>query len=232
MLTLLAVVCMSAGVYLSGVTMVRSFGGRVRRLVPAFRAVIVLLILLGLSPLLFQAGGSATPYMLTTRAEPTVVEPTLPDLLEPFLDEDVANERILSPEEEIREIARRTALRYGVDPALIQSMISVESSFDSSALSPKGAMGVMQLMPDTAQEMGVHDPYDVHQNIDGGVRYLKKLLRRYRGNIRLALAAYNAGPNKIRRHRGIPPYRETRKYVRKVISRYRKTKKRAVLSGI
>ncbi len=129
---------------------------------------------------------------------------------------------------DIREIAKRAALRHRVDPFLIQSMISVESSFQPLALSPKGAMGVMQLMPVTADEMGVADPFDVRENIDGGVRYIKKLLRRYRGNLRLALAAYNAGPTKIRRYRGIPPYRETRQYVRKVISRYRKLKERQI----
>ena len=127
------------------------------------------------------------------------------------------------------EIARKAAYRHGVDPVLVQSMIAVESAFKPLALSHKGAMGVMQLMPGTAAEMGVKDPYDVHQNIDGAVRYFKKLLHRYRRyprRLELALAAYNAGPRKVRRYRGIPPYRETRRYVRKVIGRYRKLKRR------
>ncbi len=131
-------------------------------------------------------------------------------------------------QDEILAIAAEIARRHGLDPLLIHSMIAVESGFDPLARSPKGAMGVMQLMPETATEMGVEDPYDVRQNIDGAVRYIKRLLHRYRRypkKLELALAAYNAGPRNVRRHRGIPPYRETRKYVRKVLSRYHKLKK-------
>lgn len=139
-------------------------------------------------------------------------------------------ERVISPEK-IREIASQAALRYGVDPLLIHAMIEVESEYNPVAISPKGARGVLQLMPDTATEMGVENPFDVRQNIDGAVRYLKKLHRRYRGNLWLMLAAYNAGPAKVRKHRGIPPYPETRGYVRKVIKRYNKSKKAEAKKG-
>ena len=152
-------------------------------------------------------------------------------LFQPFIEPETAADGPIT-KEDIRKIARKAAHRHGVDPILIRSMIAVESGFNPLARSHKGAMGVMQLMPGTAAEMGVKDPYDVHQNIDGAVRYFKKLLHRYRRypkKLELALAAYNAGPRKVRRYRGIPPYRETRKYIRKVMARYHKLKKEFTL---
>lgn len=103
--------------------------------------------------------------------------------------------------------------KYDVDSDLLRAVAWVESGFDVKAVSPKGAMGVMQLMPDTAKIRGVADPFDPAQNINGGAEYLRGLLDAYNGDLDLALAAYNAGPAAVERYKGVPPYAETRKYV-------------------
>jgi hypothetical protein len=110
------------------------------------------------------------------------------------------------------------AQRHGLDPVLLTAMATVESSFDPSAISPKGASGLLQLMPATARRFGVSDIFDVSQNVDGGARYLSWLLERYDGQTELALAGYNAGEGAVDRHQGVPPFRETREYVRRVLN--------------
>lgn len=110
------------------------------------------------------------------------------------------------------------AARFGVDPALVQAVAWQESRFRSDAISPKGAIGIMQLMPDTARQLGVN-PNDPRQNIYGGVAYLSMLLARFNGDTRLALAAYNAGPGAVAQYRGIPPFRETQNYVKSISER-------------
>lgn len=109
--------------------------------------------------------------------------------------------------------------KYGVNVDLIREVISAESSFNAKAESSAGAQGLMQLMPGTASEYGVTDPFDPLQNVDGGTHFLSDLLDRYKGNVSLALAAYNAGPGAVKKHNGIPPYRETQAYVNKIISK-------------
>jgi soluble lytic murein transglycosylase-like protein len=107
--------------------------------------------------------------------------------------------------------------RYTVDPDLVRAVIKAESNFNPEAVSPKGAMGLMQLMPDTAREMGVSDPFNPVQNIHGGVGYLSRLLKSLNGDLSLALAAYNAGPERVRSYKGIPPFQETLSYITRVL---------------
>ena len=115
------------------------------------------------------------------------------------------------------ELIERAAESHRVDPILLTAMARTESSFDPRAVSPKGAQGLMQLMPQTASRFGVTDAFDVEQNVDGGARYLSWLLERFSGQTELALAGYNAGEAAVERHSGIPPYPETEAYVRKVL---------------
>lgn len=117
----------------------------------------------------------------------------------------------------VQELLYTTAQKYGVDPNLVLRVAQQESGLNQSAVSPAGAIGVMQLMPMTAQELGV-DPYDTAQNIEGGVKYLRQMLDRYGGNTSLALAAYNAGPGAVDAAGGIPQYQETQNYVRSVMN--------------
>ena len=114
------------------------------------------------------------------------------------------------------------AQKYGVDPALVRSVIAQESGFDPNATSAAGAQGLMQLMPATARGFGVTNPYDPGQSIDAGTRYLAGQLDRFGGDVGLALAAYNAGPGAVERFGGVPPYGETQRYVQNVLARYRR----------
>ncbi|RKX61388.1 MAG: lytic transglycosylase [Thermodesulfobacteriota bacterium] len=123
---------------------------------------------------------------------------------------------------EFEEIISETATRYGLDPDLIKAIIQIESGWIPDARSSKGAIGLMQLMPETSSDLAMSNPFDPKANIRGGTKYLSRLIERFRGNLVLALAAYNAGPKKVERYKGIPPYPETRKYVRNVLKQWQK----------
>ena len=109
---------------------------------------------------------------------------------------------------------------YHLDPDLVNSVIHAESGFNSRAVSPKGARGLMQLMPGTANQLGVNDAFDPQANVTGGSRYLRELLERYNFDLVKALAAYNAGPLRVEQYRGVPPFRETRAYVARIVHEY------------
>lgn len=113
------------------------------------------------------------------------------------------------------------ARRQRLDPRLVEALIRVESGFDSKAVSRKGAIGLMQLMPQTAAQLGVRNAFDIEENLRGGTAYLRQLLDRFQGDVRLALAGYNAGPGAVERHRGVPPFEETTEYIRRVMAAYR-----------
>lgn len=144
------------------------------------------------------------------RAEAVPILPAIPGDAAP----------VLTP----REIVQKAAERYGLPVSLVESVARAESGFRVDAVSPKGAIGLMQLMPGTAAELNA-DPYDPHENADAGVRYLRDLLIKYMDHdyqVEMALAAYNAGPGTVDKYKGIPPYRETQNYVRRVIDTKRK----------
>ena len=134
-----------------------------------------------------------------------------------FTPSDTQSERMPTKYSGIIDAACR---RYGIDPSLVQAIVKVESDFNPYALSRAGAMGLMQLMPKTAKKLNVKNSFNPWENIHGGVKYLRHLMDRYEGNLLLALAAYNAGETAVREWGTVPPYRETQRYVRKVMRIY------------
>ena len=126
------------------------------------------------------------------------------------------SERSLKGERSFHPIIQEAALRYNIDPALVKAIIMTESQYDPNAISDKGAKGLMQLMPVTARSLGVNDIFNPEQNIQAGVRHFKFLLQQFDGDIKLALAAYNAGSSSVRRYKDIPPFKSTKQYLIKV----------------
>ncbi len=122
--------------------------------------------------------------------------------------------------EKVNAAIEKAAAKHNVDPNLVRAVIKVESNFNPHAVSRKGAMGLMQIMPSTARSLKVNNPFDPAENIDAGVRHLKQLLDNFGGDVRLSLAAYNAGETAVHSHKGIPPFRETRNYVRQITEMY------------
>ena len=129
-----------------------------------------------------------------------------------------------SPAPDLNQVVTSASATYHLDPDLVNSVIHAESGFNSRAVSRKGAQGLMQLMPGTAVRLGVTNPFDPEANVGGGTRYLRQLLERYNFDLVKALAAYNAGPQKVEQYRGVPPYRETRAYVARIVHDYNRKK--------
>jgi hypothetical protein len=120
----------------------------------------------------------------------------------------------------LNQVVDTASATYHLDPDLVNSVIHAESGFNAHAISPKGARGLMQLMPGTASKLGVANVFDPQANVDGGTRYLRELLERYNFDLVKALAAYNAGPQRVEQYRGVPPFRETRAYVARIVHEY------------
>ena len=152
------------------------------------------------------------------RAAPVVYRGEVPRFAGPAQAADIVPRKAVRPDPPFHDQILRAAEAYDVDSALIRAVIMVESSNNPVAVSRRGAQGLMQLMPVTARSLGVHNPFDPDMNIDGGVRYLKQLLDRFDGDVRLALAAYNAGPRHVRNYGGVPPFNSTRNYIDKVLN--------------
>ena len=150
-----------------------------------------------------KIGKSQKKYSPVPQTDATAPSPDQPNLIEAMV---------------IEKNIHAAARKYDLSPELLRGVIRAESNFEVRAVSHAGAQGLMQLMPDTARELGVDDPFDIDQNIDGGARYLRKMLDKFGGDIKLALAAYNAGPGAVEKYGGqIPPYRETEQYVNRVL---------------
>jgi hypothetical protein len=157
------------------------------------------------------------PMMVINVANPQFLEKEPDsDKTENILSSDCENEAecVLNP------IILQAAIRHQIDPALVKAIIMAESGYNPKAISKKGAIGLMQLMPGTAQALGVVDAFNPKENISGGVRYFKQLINQFNGDIKLALAAYNAGSKRVRHYKGIPPFKTTQYYIKKVFKYY------------
>ncbi len=160
-----------------------------------------------------------TPYI--SKIEAPVNQENVPDtIIQTEMPEMFQRSQENPPSEDHRKILAsidKAAVRYRLPPELIKAVVKTESDFQRKAVSPAGAQGLMQLMPATARELGVIDPFDIDQNIQGGAQYLRRMLDQFNGNVHLALTAYNAGPGTVARYNGRVPYPETRNYVQRVM---------------
>lgn len=168
-----------------------------------------------------------TSRLYTTASESSYVDvPTeeITDLSQEQLPRPPASAAPQLSAVDMKSVVAAASDKHLLDADLIDSVIRAESGFNPKAVSPKGARGLMQLMPDTAAKLGVQNSFDAQDNVDGGTRYLRELLALYHGDLAKALAAYNAGPHRVEQYQGVPPYRETRAYVSSIIRDYNRKK--------
>jgi len=165
----------------------------------------------------FHDDQAGTGRIIVKKAEPLFLRPAQPSENETKEINDLPKLDVTMSKDIVLETVEKAARQYDLSPTLLQAMIRAESGGDPRAVSPKGAKGLMQLIDSTAQELGVTDQFDPEQNIMAGAKYLRRLLDMFKGDLKLALAAYNAGPGNVQRFGGIPPFRETQEYVQKVI---------------
>jgi len=172
--------------------------------------------------LLLTAAALSAPHAAKIGANPRPLSPRtmLASIAgagpEPNVDVSINSFDAVEARHAYDDLIDEAAATYKIDPRMIKAVMQAESAFNAMAVSPVGAVGLMQLMPDVATELGVTDPMDPRQNIMAGSKYLKQLLDSHNGNVRLALASYNAGPGNVAKYRAIPPFKETRNYVKKV----------------
>ena len=171
--------------------------------------------------LLLTAAALSAPHAAKVRAQPWFAAPATsasPLAAGPLPSISISLDSFnpIEPEHAYDDLISEAAEKYNLDPQMIRAVVQAESAFDAMAVSPVGALGLMQLMPALATELGVTDPMDPRQNVMAGSLYLRQLLDSHRGNVKLALASYNAGPGNVAKYRAIPPFKETQNYVKKV----------------
>jgi len=185
-------------------------------------------VLIGANTRLYPSAADETSYVDVPTAEIDRIEPDLTPAPEPppaSVVPTTPSAKLTPPAPvDVHQAVADASDRYRLDPDLLNSVIRAESGFNPHALSRKGAQGLMQLMPDTASKLGVPNAFDPEANVDGGTRYLRELLERYNFDLIKALAAYNAGPRRVEQYGGVPPYRETRKYVASIVRDFNRKK--------
>ncbi len=188
-------------------------------------------VLIGANTRLYPSASDESSYMDIPTAEIERIEPDLTPVSEPVETTQTpvapaaqATKLAPAPKVDVHQAVAEASDRYRLDPDLLDSVIRAESGFNPHAVSPKGAQGLMQLMPGTASKLGVPNAFDPEANVDGGTRYLRELLERYNFDLIKALAAYNAGPHRVEQYGGVPPYRETRHYVASIVRDFNRKK--------
>ncbi|WP_374247134.1 transglycosylase SLT domain-containing protein [Zoogloea sp.] len=178
-----------------------------------------------------MAAGESLPDCLVTGTPPALLAAAASEEAVPQEVVDRFVKALPADKRRLAQLVQKLAPRFQVDPRLALAIVRTESNFDPSARSPKNALGLMQLIPDTAERFGVRDALDPEQNVRGGLAYLRWLLSQFKGDVALAAAAYNAGEGNVMRYKGVPPFAETQEYVRRILAFYRAPRHTETLRG-